>query len=801
MKTGNFFQRLSQNSRIVLILLVAVVAIWIVVLAMIVFGVATYLQRPSVAQQPLPSTTVPVVSVEPTAAQAGTLLTVSGKGWTPDGSISLYLLAPGQSQPPGFATAAATTNAQGEFAASVAVPSGSDWQTAGTATVIANLTGPFASTGDGNGPSAQTTFALLSPQQAPTETPAPTPTETLVPIPTLSPSSTLTPTAALTMPMATSTITANIRSGPGTNYPIEGVLLVGQNAEIVGVSADGAWWEVSSAGLPNGLGWIAESVVTAQDTQNVPVVEAPPVPTPATPVPAAQPPAAVISGPSQAGQNQSITFSGSSSTASAGHTITTYAWNFGDGTTGSGVSVSHSYASSGNFVVSLTVTDDLGQTSTATLTIQITEQGPTANFDNPKHGNVGDVINFDGSESTAASGHSITDYDWSFDDGSDAGGSEVDHIFTRTGDFDVKLKVTDDQGLTSEVRHHIEISGPLVASISAPSQGQVGQSIAFSASSSGSEIVSFVWSFGDGSTASGQNVSHVYAAPGNFIVTLTVADEWDNTATATFSISITGQALQPPTAVINAPNQAIKGQTVTFDGSASTAGSGSITSYAWKFGDGATASGVSVSHAFAKTGNHSVVLIVTNSNNLTAKATHIIQIVGAPQPPKAAISGPAKGTEGQPVSFDGSGSTAGSGTITGYAWDFGDGNTGSGAKVSHTYATAGTFNVSLTVTNSNNLTAKATHSIQIAQPPKPPTAAISGPSTGKVNKSLSFSGSGSSAGSGKITKYAWSFGDGHSGSGENVSHAYAKAGTYTVTLTVTNSDNLTATTTHVVTIS
>jgi PKD repeat protein len=709
MKTKNFFQRLSQNSRILLILLAAVVVVWIVVLAMIVYGAISYVQRPGLAQQPPPSTAIPIVSVEPTAGQVGTPLTISGKGWAPGSSISIYLLPPGQTQTPGSAAAATIADAQGEFMTGIVIPPGSEWQTTGTATVIASLAG-------GEGPSAQATFELSSAQPTPTGTP--TPTETLVPIPTLSPTPTLAPTPTLTptptAPTAIAKVNSNIRSGPGTSYPVEGILLAGQSAEITGVSADGAWWLLSSAGMPNGLGWVAASSVTAQDTQNVPEVVAPPLPTPPAPAPASQPPAAVISGPSQAGQGQSITFDGSGSTASAGHTVVTYAWNFGDGATGSGVTTSHSYANAGSFVVSLTVTDDLGQTSRATLTVQITEQGPTANFDNPKHGNVGDTISFDGSESAAALGHSITDYDWSFDDGSSASGSQVDHIFTRTGDFDVRLRVTDDQGLTSEVKHHVQIDGPLTASISAPGQGQVGQSIAFRASS-GSNIVSFVWSFGDGSTASGQNVSHVYAGPGNFVVTLTVTDKWESTVTATQSIAISGQALQPPTAIINAPSQATEGQAVKFDGSASTAGSGSITSYAWTFGDGAKGSGASVSHTFAKTGNHSVVLIVTNSSHLTAKATHVIQIVGVP--------------------------------------------------------------------------------------PKPPTAAISGPSTGKAGKSLSFSGSGSSAGSGKITKYAWSFGDGHSGSGEKVSHDYAKAGTYTVTLTVTNSDNLTATITHVVTIS
>jgi PKD repeat protein len=709
MKTKNFFQRLSQNSTTLLIVLAAVVVVWIVVLAMIIYGAVAYLQRSSVAQQPPPSTaipTIPIVSVEPTAGQVGTPLTISGKGWAPGSSISIYLLAPGQTQTPGSAAAATIADAQGEFMTGVIIPPGSDWQTAGTATVIASLAG-------GDGPSAQTTFDLSSAQPTPTGTP--TPTETLVPIPTLAP--TPTPTPGPTVPTALVKVNSNIRSGPGTSYPVEGMLLAGQSAEITGVSADGAWWQLSSAGMPNGLGWVAASSVTAQDTQNVPEVVAPPLPTPTpppAPAPAAQPPAAVISAPNQAGQGQSITFDGSGSTASAGHTIVTYAWNFGDGATASGVSVSHSYANAGSFVVSLTVTDDLGQTGTATLTVQITQQGPTANFDSPKHGNVGDTINFNGNESTAASGHSITDYDWDFGDGHSASGSEVDHIFNRTGDFDVRLRVTDDQGLTSEVKHHVQIGGPLTASISAPGQGQVGQSIAFRASSGSSNIVSFVWSFGDGSTASGQDVSHVYAGPGNFVVTLMVTDKSENTATATQSISIGGQALQPPTAVINAPGQATEGQAVTFDGSASTAGSGSITGYTWKFGDGGTGSGATVSHTFTKTGNHSVTLIVTNSSNLTAKATHVIQIGGTPKAPTAVISGPATGQVSKSLSFSGSGSSAGSGKIAKYSWSFGDGHSGSGDKVSHTYSKAGTYTITLTVTNSDNLTATTTHVVTIS---------------------------------------------------------------------------------------
>jgi PKD repeat protein len=209
---------------------------------------------------------------------------------------------------------------------------------------------------------------------------------------------------------------------------------------------------------------------------------------------------------------------------------------------------------------------------------------------------------------------------------------------------------------------------------------------------------------------------------------------------------------------------------------------------------------------------------VTNSDKLTSSVKHTITIGAAASPPKAAISGPSSGTENQAVSFDGSKSAPGSGSITSYAWDFGDGSSGSGAQVSHTYTKAGKYAVILTVTNSDKLTNQAKHGITIAAQqqqqqkqqqqqqssnPHPPTAVISGSSSGKVGKSISFSAKGSQPGSGskKITQEVWSFGDGGTASGAHVSHKYSAPGTYTVTLTVTNDKNLTSSATRSVTIS
>src|SRR5512137_914533 len=129
MKTKNFFEQINQGSTSVWIAAAAVVVVWGLVALMLIAGVFLYLERPSVAQQPPSNVAVAAVAVQPTTAWVGSPLTISGQGWTPGSLISIYLLPPGQTQTPNFATAQATADAQGNFTASVAIPSGNDWRT------------------------------------------------------------------------------------------------------------------------------------------------------------------------------------------------------------------------------------------------------------------------------------------------------------------------------------------------------------------------------------------------------------------------------------------------------------------------------------------------------------------------------------------------------------------------------------------------------------------------------------------------------------------------------------------------
>ncbi|UCH75017.1 MAG: PKD domain-containing protein, partial [Rhodospirillales bacterium] len=145
------------------------------------------------------------------------------------------------------------------------------------------------------------------------------------------------------------------------------------------------------------------------------------------------------------------------------------------------------------------------------------------------------------------------------------------------------------------------------------------------------------------------------------------------------------------------------------------------------------------------------------------------------------------GTAGIPVTFDGSGSSDPDGTIVAYEWDFGDGGTGTGVNPSHAYDAAGTYTVSLTVTDDDGATDTASTTAAIEAPRAiPPVADANGPYSGTAGIPVTFDGSGSSDPDGTIVTYEWDFGDGGTGTGVSPSYAYAVDGTYTVTLTVTD---------------
>jgi PKD repeat protein len=133
-----------------------------------------------------------------------------------------------------------------------------------------------------------------------------------------------------------------------------------------------------------------------------------------------------------------------------------------------------------------------------------------------------------------------------------------------------------------------------------------------------------------------------------------------------------------------------------------------------------------------------------------------------------------------------------------YDWDFGDGVTGSGQLVSHTYQQGGDYIITLTVTDKDGAAGVDTTTVQVRPANQPPRAIINGPENGVVGDILTFSGSDSNDGDGHIASYDWDFGDGTIASGVKATHAYSEAGSYQVILTVTDDGGLIDKATHAV---
>ncbi|MCU1551445.1 MAG: hypothetical protein JWR36_2005, partial [Glaciihabitans sp.] len=253
-------------------------------------------------------------------------------------------------------------------------------------------------------------------------------------------------------------------------------------------------------------------------------------------------------------------------------------------------------------------------------------------------------------------------------------------------------------------------------------------------------IASYAWDFGDGSTSTSATPNHTYLLGGTYSVALTVTDNRGATNTSTQSVAVSPAKVAPTASFTTSATDLA----VSFDAGASSDSDGIITNYAWDFGDGATATGVTTSHTFATGGNHTVVLTVTDNDALTDTDSQTLALVAPNVAPTASYTNVATGLS---VAFDGTGSTDSDGTVASYAWDFGDGDTSTSATPTHVFATDNTYSVSLVVTDNGGLTDSETKSITVAHINVLPTASFTSSAADLV---ASFDGSGSSDSDGTI---------------------------------------------------
>ena len=505
----------------------------------------------------------------------------------------------------------------------------------------------------------------------------------------------------------------------------------------------------------------------------------------------AKPPVANAGGPYSGTTGAVIAFSAAGSSDPQNSPLT-YAWNFGDGTTGTGIAPTHTYASANVYAIGLTVSNGVGLSSTASTQAVVTaaKLPPVSKVGGPYAGKIGTAVVLDGSGSSDPKSETLT-YAWSFGDGSVGVGVSPSHTYAGAGTYTVSLTVmnTDALSSTPSATTAVITANAPVGKAGGPYSGVAGTAVTLDGSGStdlnGLQLT-YLWGFGDGSTGSGVAPSHTYATAGTYTVTLTVNDSQAAGTPVTTSAVISAAAVAP-VGRVGGPYSGVAGTVVTFDGSASTDGNGLSLTYVWNFGDGSTGSGATPSHTYAAAGTFTVTLTVSDSKLPGTPVTASAVIVAAAVAPVGNPGGPYTGLAGTAVTFNGSSSTDGNGLALTYVWDFGDGATGSGVAPTHTYAAAGTFAVKLTVSDSKLAGSPVTTSAVISAAPVAPVGNAGGPYAGVASTAVSFSGSGSTDGSGLVLTYLWNFGDGATGSGVAPTHTYAAAGTFTVTLTVSDS--------------
>ena len=184
-----------------------------------------------------------------------------------------------------------------------------------------------------------------------------------------------------------------------------------------------------------------------------------------------------------------------------------------------------------------------------------------------------------------------------------------------------------------------------------------------------------------------------------------------------------GTQTGPTAALTVSPASGTAPIAVTADASHSAAGSSPITSYTFSFGDGSTLGpqpGATASHTYQSAGNYQVTVTATDGNGLTSQATQAVTVSSQASGPTAALTvSPASGTAPLAVTADASHSGAGSSPITSYTFSFGDGSTlgpQPGATASHTYQSAGNYQVTVTATDGNGLTSQATQAVTVSPP-------------------------------------------------------------------------------------
>jgi hypothetical protein len=282
-------------------------------------------------------------------------------------------------------------------------------------------------------------------------------------------------------------------------------------------------------------------------------------------------------------------------------------------------------------------------------------------------------------------------------------------------------------GPSGTVTVNVNTPAGVAVGAASPATPVAGQAVTFSityTTTNASPIVRLVADWGDNSnattfTGAPGSISHTYNAAGTFAVRVIATDSFGDVSTAGASVTVSNRP--QPTVQITVPTTPSAGSAAIFGVTATATPNNFIQNVFVDFGDGSqqTLQGnvTSLQHVYQNGGTFQVTVIATDTSGLSGSATAIVVVTGGAATAAFTIS-PSTGLHPATISVNGSTSTSPS-QIQTYAWDFGDpgsaGNqvSGSSATQTHIYNGAGTFTITLTITDSAGRTAVKTNTITI----------------------------------------------------------------------------------------
>ncbi len=317
----------------------------------------------------------------------------------------------------------------------------------------------------------------------------------------------------------------------------------------------------------------------------------------------------------------------------------TYGWNFGDGTTGTGMTTTHEFRTVGTFQVALAVTDARGAQATTIQTVTVSASTPpTASFVmSPTPVGINQDVFFNAEQSRAVLPRTIVSYGWNFGDGRTGSGVTVSRNFPTNGSYNIVLTVTDDAGARGDKSQALTVAtadaGPTAGTVTVSPTPVTRNAPAFfnaSAFTAGTApIVSYRFNYGDGTpddVGVSATQSHTFAAAGTYTVRVTATDSLGRTATATLSVAVSVPGPVPAFTVT--PSPAAAGAVVTLDASTTTTtGTSVITNYTWTASGsaGAIPDGQITTKTFAA-GTYVVTLTVKDAAGVSASTSRSVTI-------------------------------------------------------------------------------------------------------------------------------------------------------------------------------